>query len=75
MHKAQRVQMSKATKDNPENTTHFTAFEKQLPLPFWFVADFEAIAETCDPELPEVPTSDVQVLDPMTGKMRYAEFV
>ena len=45
MHKAQTVKIPTPTLQNPDNTTHFTAIEKELPLPFWFVADFEAICE------------------------------
>ena len=87
MHKAKTVKMPTPTGQNPENTVHFTAIEKQLPLPFWFVADFEAICEpheTVLPEfeairephetvLPDVPAPDVPMLDPKTGKMRFSE--
>ena len=75
MHKAQAVKMPTPTVKNPGNTVHFTAIENQLPLPFWFVADFKAISEPCNAEvvLPKVPVPDCPVLDPKTGKMRFSE--
>ena len=74
-HRAQAIKMPKPTWKNPENTVHFKAIEKQLPLPFWFVADFESIIEPTDADLPEVPESDFPVLDPKTGQKRFAEHI
>ena len=73
MHKAQTVKMPTPTKFNPENTVHFTAIEKQLPLPFWFVADFEAICKPHMTVLPDIPTPDQPVRDE-DGALRYSRY-
>ena len=72
-HKAQAVKMPKATKNNPECTMHYYGVEKQLPLPFIFVADFESILKPIDTVLPEVPEPDVPVRDE-DGQLRFSKF-
>ena len=73
MHKAHTVKMPTPTKWNPENTVHFTTTEKQLPLPFCFVADFEAIYELHKTVLPDIPTHDQPVRDE-NGALRYSKY-
>ena len=72
-HKAQAVKMPKPTKDNPGNTMHYTDIEKQLPLPFWFVADFESILKPIDTALPDVPEPDRPTRDE-DGQLRFSKF-
>ena len=72
-HKAQAVKMPEPTKDNPSNTMHYQDIEKQLPLPFWFVADFESILKPIDTALPDVPTPDRPVRDE-DGQLRFSKF-
>ena len=73
MHKAQTVKMTEATDENPENQIRCTKIEKQLPLPFLFVADFESILAPIDTALPEVPEPDQPVRDE-NGKFRLSEY-
>ena len=71
--KAQAVKMPEPTKDNPMNTMHYKDIEKQLPLPFWFVADFESILKPIDTALPDVPAPDRPVRDE-DGQLRFSKF-
>ena len=48
-HRAQRIEMVK----EKDSTLRFTSIEKMLKLPFWFVADFEAIIEKLPTERTE----------------------
>ena len=60
------------TDANPMNTMHFTDIEKQLPLPFWFVADFESILKLIDTVPTEVPAPDRPVRDD-DGNLRFSK--
>ena len=72
-HKAQSVKMPEPTEDNPDVRMRFKEIEKQLPLPFWFVADFESILKPIDTVLPDVPAPDQPVRDE-DGQLRFSKF-
>ena len=72
-HKAQAVKMPEPTEDNPDVTMRFKDIEKQLPLPFWFVADFESILKPIDTVLPDVPAPDQPERDE-DGQLRFSKF-
>ena len=66
-HKAQAVKMPKH-----DERMYFNMQEKQLPLPFMFVADFETILKPLDTVLPEVPEPDVPIRD-SDGQFRFSK--
>ena len=72
-HKAQSVKMPEPTDENPEVTMHYSDIEKQLPLPFWFVADFESILKPIDLALGDVPAPDCPIRDE-DGQLRFSKF-
>ena len=73
-HKAQTVKMPESTAENLQVRMRFTETEKQLPLPFWFVADFESILKPIDTVLPDVPAPDQPVRDE-DGQLRFSKFM
>lgn len=66
--KAQAVNLPKV-----DENMYFNMIEKQLPLPFFFVADFESILKPLDTVLPEVPEADIPIRD-TDGQLRFNKF-
>ena len=72
-HKAQTVKMPEPTEADPLVQMRFKETEKQLPLPFWFVADFESVLKPIDTVLPDVPEPDQPARDE-DGQLRFSKF-